>query len=342
VPALSHDWEKWVVENLAAGVSRRYLVTTLAEGLESDPGRVEPLLDELERGAAFEFATSVHRRLERLTSMLDVLEQVRCMADEGEQVTRVPAAAGPRTFVDHYHANRPLMIEGLGAPWSAVENWTPSRLKARFGGEPVEVMTRREEDRDYEVYSQRHRSMLTFGDYIDQVERSGKSNDIYLVANNRLLERPGFAELRDEVTLDERYVDPSRADGNVFLWLGPAGTITPLHYDLQNVMFVQVFGRKRFTLVSPYQSPLLYNSIGVYSDVDVGNPDLAVHHMFKHAHTQSVVLAPGDALLLPVGWWHHVEAIDVSISVSFTNFWLPNSFDWARCGRSPTTSSAVQ
>ncbi len=37
-------------------------------------------------------------------------------------------------------------------------------------------------------------------------------------------------------------------------------------------------------------------------------------------------IGPGDALFLPIGWWHHVEALDVSISVSFTNFAADNDF----------------
>jgi ribosomal protein L16 Arg81 hydroxylase len=39
-----------------------------------------------------------------------------------------------------------------------------------------------------------------------------------------------------------------------------------------------------------------------------------------------VVLEPGQALFIPVGWWHHVRSLDVSISVSFTNFLAPNDY----------------
>ncbi|MNY67216.1 Cupin superfamily protein [compost metagenome] len=38
------------------------------------------------------------------------------------------------------------------------------------------------------------------------------------------------------------------------------------------------------------------------------------------------VLAPGEILFLPVGWWHFVEALDVSITVSATNFRWDNDF----------------
>jgi ribosomal protein L16 Arg81 hydroxylase len=37
---------------------------------------------------------------------------------------------------------------------------------------------------------------------------------------------------------------------------------------------------------------------------------------------------PGDVLFIPVGWWHWVESLSPSVSVSFVNFSYPNTFDW--------------
>ncbi|WP_377828330.1 cupin-like domain-containing protein [Bradyrhizobium lupini] len=45
---------------------------------------------------------------------------------------------------------------------------------------------------------------------------------------------------------------------------------------------------------------------------------------FAEAEIFDVVLEPGEALLIPVGWWHHVRSLDISINVSLTNFLFGN------------------
>jgi ribosomal protein L16 Arg81 hydroxylase len=50
--------------------------------------------------------------------------------------------------------------------------------------------------------------------------------------------------------------------------------------------------------------------------------------MFRQATVINLILQPGEVLFMPVGWWHHVRALDVSVTVSFTNFVFPNHFKW--------------
>jgi quercetin dioxygenase-like cupin family protein len=40
----------------------------------------------------------------------------------------------------------------------------------------------------------------------------------------------------------------------------------------------------------------------------------------RSASILEVVVEPGEFLFIPVGWWHWVKALDISISVSFTSF----------------------
>ena len=39
-----------------------------------------------------------------------------------------------------------------------------------------------------------------------------------------------------------------------------------------------------------------------------------------------VVVEPGETVFLPLGWWHQVTSLDVSLSFSFSNLALPNDY----------------
>jgi ribosomal protein L16 Arg81 hydroxylase len=99
-----------------------------------------------------------------------------------------------------------------------------------------------------------------------------------------------------------------------------------------NLLFVQLHGRKQFTLVAPGVTPRVYNEVGVYAEVDPANPDYQAYPDFRDAATTLVTLEPGETLFLPVGWWHRVESLDISISLSFTNFMYANQFRWQHPG----------
>jgi ribosomal protein L16 Arg81 hydroxylase len=160
------------------------------------------------------------------------------------------------------------------------------------------------------------------------VLEGGPSNDYYLVANNEFFNCPETQALLDEAPAFADYLDPSDRNGKVYLWFGPTGTVTPLHHDIMNILVAEVYGRKRFTFVPPEETTYIYNGLGVYSDVDCKNPDYARHPLYQYANPISLVLGPGDVLFIPVGWWHHVEALDTSIMLSYTNFRFPNDYEW--------------
>ena len=52
------------------------------------------------------------------------------------------------------------------------------------------------------------------------------------------------------------------------LWLGPAGTVTPLHHDRNNTLFCRIRGTKRIRLVAPFEVAI-FDSLGsIYSPID--------------------------------------------------------------------------
>jgi len=91
----------------------------------------------------------------------------------------------------------------------------------------------------------------------------------------------------------------------------------------------QISGRKRWRFISPLDTPKVYNFNGVFSPIDVENPDLERYPLFEQVKMLEVIVEPGETVFLPLGWWHQVTSLDVSISFSFTNLAMPNQFAYA-------------
>lgn len=221
--------------------------------------------------------------------------------------------------LDYRSRHAPVVVRGLARDWLASERWTPEYLRRVCGDEPVEILANRNQNPSYETSYHMHRAQMSFAGYVDWVVTAGSSNDRYIHAQNRFFDTPVGQRLRADVAPVPDWVDPS-APGRMFFWLGPAGTVTPLHHDDDDILFAQIRGRKRFTLFSPGDTPFLYNHVAVFSEVDPESPDYGRHPLYRRATPIVVDLEPGDALFLPRPWWHHVRALDVSVSVSFTGF----------------------
>ncbi|WP_116092590.1 cupin-like domain-containing protein [Sphingomonas crusticola] len=104
----------------------------------------------------------------------------------------------------------------------------------------------------------------------------------------------------------------------VSIWIGNH-TIASAHYDMSNNIACSLVGRRRFTLFPPeqidnlYPGPLEPTPGGqVVSMVDFAHPDLDRYPRFAQALAAGEVadLEPGDVLMYPALWWHHVEAFE--------------------------------
>lgn len=299
-----------------------------AEGM--DRAVVLEVCQDLLASPAYAAGDWMSQRLRKLESTLDVLRALHPAGEYPRSIERRTTVGRADFLRQYYAANAPVLLEDVAAEWPALKSWTPSYLAEVMGDEVVEVMGDRDADANYEREAHAHRQKITLRTYVERVNSGSASNDMYLVANNHLLESRAAAPLWEDFDIDTRYLDPRRPAGSVFLWFGPAGTFTPLHHDVLNVLFVQVLGSKRFVLISPLESHCVSNNVGVYSDVDVRAPDSVRFPRFGSTEQISLVVGPGDALFIPVGWWHSVEALEPSISLSFTNFVYPNSYNWAQ------------
>lgn len=236
---------------------------------------------------------------------------------------------GAEEFLDSYYApGRPVVLAGEIADWPALTRWTPDYLRAQVGDREVVYQDDRNRDADFERHKDNHTRRGPFDQFIDRITREA-GNAAYLTAYNASTNAQALACLNGDIGGIDKLLDHSGGSHGGLLWIGPAGTFTPLHHDLTNNLLVQVVGRKRVVLAAANETANLYNDTHVFSRIrDVTDPaiDLKAYPRLADVTFHEVVLEAGDALFIPIGWWHQVEALDFSISLTFTNFRWRN--DW--------------
>ena len=256
------------------------------------------------------------------------LPTIAMTSESGQRrATAVDRAAdiSARLFLQDYYApQEPVVLEGVFQSWPARRQWTPGHFARQYGEVEIEIMTGLHGDPHYQRECSRSRRAIRMREFVALVETDSAAGDSYLVAQNQALRLPALAPLLQDLTFPCDLLEAEPDASRVSLWFGSANTVTPLHYDLQNTLLAQAYGRKRVSLIAPVFSRSVYNERGGYSAVDPESPDLDRFPLFAHVEVRTVELEAGDALFIPVGWWHHVRSLTVSISVSFGNFAWPN------------------
>lgn len=114
------------------------------------------------------------------------------------------------------------------------------------------------------------------------------------------------------------------------LWIGNAAKVATHNDPMENIAVVGA-GRRRFTLFAPdqignlYLGPLHFTPAGTpISMVHLTKPDLDRYPRFADAMACAWVaeLEPGDAIYIPYGWYHHVEALR-SFNILVNYWWNP-------------------
>jgi hypothetical protein len=322
------EWRRWAAVALMKGAPLAEVLGMLRDqGFpEGDAIRyTASLFDD----PALDAGRWLAQQLQKVYSVLTMRETMRALSDVPLDVER-RAGVSQKEFLDRYYSqNTPVLMTDSCDSWPAQSLWDAGYLVGKLGSTEVEVMAGRESDPDYEINANQHRFMMPFDEYVAKIKSEGRSNDTYLVANNKLLATEAALPLWDDFTLDERYLAPDPKRTHAFLWLGPAGTVTPLHHDSVNVLFNQVDGWKHIILVPSLEIHRVYNNLAVYSQVDPLKPDLGQYPLFADAQQIHLDVGPGQTLFIPAGWWHHVEATEASISISFTNFAFSNDIQWS-------------
>ena len=231
---------------------------------------------------------------------------------------RVPAPSS-QAFAEYVRAGQPIVLEAAVRHWHAVSSWSTDYLRAKVGAKPVPVEIRTLGNLDQNARFEE----IAFETYLGHMEAGRKE---YFLSNQKLEEV--LPELADDVAR------PSvLSEGNPYVFFGK-DTFAAMHYHATaQAMLCQVVGKKRLLLFSPQDFHRIYPESWfsprfIWSRVDFSqpDPDLARFPALREAQPYECLLEPGDALFIPVHWWHATYGLDRSFSISY--FWRAAWREW--------------
>jgi len=195
------DWVEWVAHNLALGVKEAALTDELVKN-GYDPAGANALLASTRASPVFRAATHIARDLKKWTSLNEVLLDLESEVYDFTNIPRVSGLSEADFLERYYAANRPVIVDDVVRDWPACSKWSVQFFKERFGTEIVRFQKRNGKDhRDAFVD---HTKSATLAEYLNLLESADDASDYYLIAHDRILDKPAFRPLLDDVVLDAR------------------------------------------------------------------------------------------------------------------------------------------
>jgi Cupin-like domain len=201
---------------------------------------------------------------------------------------------------------------------------TPNDLRHAFKDESVTVSVSQGGAFRSGVGSEILGRRMPFADFATYVENSNRQSSERLYLSQFPIDATPVILGSDVATPPYIPDGSSRVSKN--LWFGPAGTISPLHFDRSHNLLHQHFGHKHVIMINPSNFHLLKpgskNSVSPHvSSLDLVTSAFNIDLSLLNAPCLETILEPGDVLFVPAFWWHHVISIDVAISINY--WWRP-------------------
>jgi hypothetical protein len=213
----------------------------------------------------------------------------------------------------------PFLVTGLVNRWPLC-SLTPQTLRDRFGHLPVRarvddyVNTAFAPDRAMQDMSMLEYLDLVATDATESAEATGLQG-----LPPALPPYLGNLELRELNSLCHWPAYFGKM-GPPRFWLGPSGTVTPLHCDYDDNIFAQLWGSKRVILSPPHHDEFLYpseaNAMLFGSKFNPEAPDFEQFPLARQATMIECIVNPGELLYVPAGWYHHVRSLTFSLSAN--------------------------
>ncbi|MYM36893.1 cupin-like domain-containing protein [Duganella sp. FT94W] len=248
-----------------------------------------------QRDAQIRGVSSIHEMREAIKQASRALPTI-------DAVPRVKALTAAQ-FRERAAPGLPFLIDGVVNRWPLAAQ-PQSLLRERHGDMPVRARVG-----DYintAFAADRAMRDMSMAEYLDLAERTEGLppylGNLELKALNSMCHWPTYFDK----------MGPAR------FWIGPAGTLTPLHCDYDDNIFAQIWGSKRIFLAPPHHDAFLYvkeaSAMLFGSPFNPEAPDYERYPLARQATLIEVLVRPGDMLYVPAGWYHQVHALTFSLS----------------------------
>ncbi|KAI2643704.1 phospholipase A2 [Xylaria nigripes] len=276
-----------------------------------------------------------------------------------EELVETPS---PLEFMRYVARNTPFVVRRGAQDWTAMRTWNPAYLRSTLAGNKVNVAVTPFGNADAPtpdsngriVFAKPHEEDQEFGEFLEYVMRQEKTCSLNSGQEAGKGEEVRYAQtqndnLRHEYVTLFSHVERSiafarialeREPDAINLWIGNSRSVTALHRDNYENVYVQVAGRKHFVLLPPIFQPCVneqslepatyarsrdggqqeggMGSLELRMDeaadgnvpFAIWDPDKPDVHATPYSHLAEpmrVSLDPGDMLYLPAMWYHKVS-----------------------------------
>lgn len=226
---------------------------------------------------------------------------------------------------NYFNECKPVILKDCMIQWPAMSKWNRSSYLlevCRNRVVPIEI------GKNYtnENWSQ---DLVKFEDFFQrqflESHTTADSKRIEYLAQHNLFDQ--IPALKDDIVTPEyccttnNEIAGNEINVDIKAWLGPEGTISPMHIDEKHNLLCQVIGSKRIILAAPNDASNLYPFDGEMlkntSQIDAEHLDYDRFPLLRNVKFYTFTLYKGEILYIPPKWWHFVRSLSTSFSVSF-------------------------
>ena len=220
-------------------------------------------------------------------------------------------------FLNEYvRPNKPVILTDASTTWKAHELFNPDYFKTTFPEKTASI----------------NGVSYTLKDYVGMMLKGTEEHpapypfkiDIEKNFSEIIPDiSPGF-DLLSKNRLKNKLVSkrliPQASTLEIFFG-GKSGWFPYIHYDLFGLYAIvtQVYGKKQFTVYEPSQRDFMYpdkDHPWKSTITEYYNPDYDKYPLFKNATPVTDVVAPGETIFVPKGWWHTARSLEPTISIA--------------------------